>query len=204
MSLTDPVILVSGIPRAGKSSLCDALEGSDLGLTHVPLDRYVLPIPRGTTFLNWIAQPRCIAWRHLMSHLEILSSGAPCYSPRPDWENGGEWLSDGGSIPAGPGRLMRPARVAYLIPGTHAFAFPHDELTVARVFVETPDTVVAQRLLGQTLDPAHAAAVLTERLAPNLEEIRAGQASADLVLHGDADRAVQVDQFRGFLAAVLT
>jgi hypothetical protein len=188
--------LVSGIPRAGKSSLCDAIEASGAGFTHVPLDRYVRPVPVGHAFLDWIASPACIAWAHLLSHLAILDRGVPCYSPRPDWDGGWRaWTSEGGALDAGPGRRMEPARTGYLIAGTHAFAFPTGGRAALRVFVETPDAVVAERLTGDRVDPARASAVIRDRLAPNTVEIRRGVQTADVVLDGTAERPAQVRRF---------
>jgi hypothetical protein len=183
------IILVSGIPRAGKSSLCDAIEASGAGFTHVPLDRYVRPVPMSHAFLDWIADPACIDWPRLRSHLDILRSDAACYSPRPDWENGWRgWRCEGGAIPRGPGRRMEPARSGYLIAGTHAFALGAG----MRVFVRTPDVVVAERLMGARLDAAGAYAVIRDRLAPNLAEIARGAETAHLVIDGTARRRTQL------------
>jgi uridine kinase len=194
-------VVVTGIPRAGKSSLCDAIQSSLLGFTHIPLDRYVRPVPDSATFLDWIASPSCIAWDTLRKHIGLLEAGTPCYSPRPDWDNGWkQWLCEGGAIADGPGRRMEPARVGYLIPGTHAFALP-DAIEAARVYVETPDVVVAERLMQTRVDPGRATAILNERLAPNLESIRSQRACADLVIDGTADSSTQVARFCEFGAA---
>jgi hypothetical protein len=194
-------VLVTGIPRAGKSSLCDAIESSSLGFTHIPLDRYVMPVPSSTTFLEWIASPSCIAWDTLRKHIGLLEAGMWCYSPRPDWDNGWtQWLCEGGRIADGRGRRMEPARVGYVIPGTHAFAFP-DAIDAARVFVETPDVVVAERLMRSRVDPDRATAILNERLAPNLESIRSQRACAQLVINGAANPSIQVARFREFASA---
>ena len=197
--------LVTGIPRAGKSSLCDAVEAAGAGFTHVPLDRYVLPVPAGRTFLDWIAAPACIAWAHLSAHLAILESGAPCYSPRPAWERGwGEWVSAGGALATAPGRHMAPAAAGYLLVGTHAFACPPELATTLRptlrVFVRTPLTVVAERLTGQRLSPAAARDVVRTRLAANTARILCARHRADWVVDGTAERPVQVQQFLAFHA----
>ena len=195
------IVLVTGIPRAGKTSLCNAIESSLRGFTHIPLDRYVRPVPDSVTFLDWIASPSCIAWDTLRMHIALLEAGRPCYSPRPDWENGWtQWLCQGGSIADGLGRRMEPARVGYLIPGTHAFALP-DAIEATRVYVETPDVVVAERLTHTRVDPAQATRVLSERLARNLEYVRSRLACADLVIDGTADSSGQVARFFEFGAA---
>lgn len=153
-------------------------------------------MPASRALLDWIASPACIAWDHLRSHLAILGSGVPCYSPRPDWERGWRgWLSAGGALDAGPGRRMASARVGYLIAGTHAFAFAAGDHAAMRVFVQTPDEVVAERLAGARLDPAQARAVLRDRLAPNTAAIRRGARTANLVIDGTAERPAQVRRF---------
>lgn len=196
--------MVTGIPRAGKSSLCDAIESSSLGFTHIPLDRYVLPVPSSTTFLEWIASPSCIAWDTLRKHVGILEAGMPCYSPRPDWDNGWtQWLCEGGPIAYGRGRRMEPARVGYVIPGTHAFALA-DTIDAARMFVETPDVIVTERLLRVRVDPGRATAILNERLAPNLASIRSQRARANLIIDGTANRSNQVARFSDFARCSIT
>lgn len=190
------VTLVSGIPRAGKSSFCDAVEASGRGFTHVPLDRYVRPVPAGETLLAWIASPACVAWDVLRAHLAILASGVSCYSPRPDWEGGWRgWVSEGGAVDTGPGRRMEPARVGYLIAGTHAFALPAADHAAMRVFVAAPAAVVAERLTGARVDSAQAHAVIRDRLAPNTGALRRGARTADLVIDGTAERAAQLRRF---------
>jgi chloramphenicol 3-O-phosphotransferase len=52
------LILVSGLPRAGKSSFAHAAESLQDGYTHVPLDKYILEVPEGLSFLAWVASPQ--------------------------------------------------------------------------------------------------------------------------------------------------
>src|SRR5687768_10442924 len=111
------VALIFGLPQAGRTSLADAVEAEISGFTRVPLDRYIRPIPAGATFLEWLADPRCIGWEDLVSHLQVLESGRICYSPRQDWANRGVWVSQGGAIESGPGRRMKPASSGYLLAG---------------------------------------------------------------------------------------
>ena len=187
--------LVTGIPRAGKSSLCDAIEAAGAGFTHVPLDRYVLPVPAGRTFLDWIATPGCIAWDLLLAHLALLASGAVCYSPRPAWEQEWrEWLCGGGALADGPGRRMEPATTGYLLAGTHAFHCPAKPRTL-RVLVRTPLDVVAERLTGHRVGRRAARALVRARLAPNTAAILREGRRADLIVDGTADRPSQVRQF---------
>jgi hypothetical protein len=196
------VALISGVPRAGKSSLCDAVVERHPGFTHVPLDRYVRPVPRSRTFLDWIATPTCIAWDHLLAHIAILESGSPCYTPRPDWDAGrGDWISEGGAIDDGPGRRMEPARIGYLIPGTHAFAFPPSAGDAVRIFVETPAHVIAARLAGKPVHGDEVSAVIRKWLGENCELILAQSRAADRVIDGTAPRPEQIAQFVGLWAA---
>ncbi len=197
--------LVTGVPRAGKSSLCDAVEAAGAGFTHVPLDRYVLPVPAGRTFLDWIAGPECIAWDHLSVHIALLEAGVPCYSPRPAWERGWrEWVSAGGALGTAPGRRMAPAAAGYLLAGTHAFACPPGLAPALRptlrVFVRTPLTVVAERLTGERLAPMAARRLIRARLAANTARLLHERRRADLMIDGTAERRAQVQQYLAFHA----
>jgi hypothetical protein len=189
------LVLVTGVPRAGKSSLCDAIEAAGAGFTHVPLDRYVLPVPPGWAFLAWIATPACIAWDLLSAHLALLASGTLCYSPRPAWERDWrEWQCAGGALVHGPGRRMAPAELGYLVAGTHAFHCPPAPRTL-RVFVRTPLEVVAERLTGVRVARRAARGLVRARLAPNTAAVLRERRRADLIVDGTADRPSQVRQF---------
>jgi hypothetical protein len=197
--------LVTGVPRAGKSSLCDAIEAGGAGFTHVPLDRYVLPVPAGRTFLDWIARPACIAWDHLSAHLALLEAGVVCYSPRPAWEQDWRaWVSAGGALDSAPGRRMAPAAVGYLLAGTHAFACPLGLAPALRptlrVFVRTPLTVIAERLTGERLASTAARRIVRARLAANTAQLLGERRRADLVVDGTAERRAQVQRFLAFHA----
>ena len=162
----------------------------------MPLDRYVLPVPPGQAFLAWIATPACIAWHHLLAHLRVLESGVPCYSPRPAWERDWrEWACAGGALTRGAGRRMAPAAVGYLLAGTHAFACPPQRLPTLRVFVQTPLSVVAERLGGHPAPRRAARAFVRARLAPNTAALLRERRRAHTIVDGTADRAVQVRSF---------
>jgi len=194
--MTARFALISGVPRAGKSSLCDAIEKNVAGFTHVPLDRYVLPIPKPLTFLEWLRTPDCIAWEHLREHISVLESGRHCYTPRPDWDGGwGQWISNGGPIDSGPGRRMEPAAVGYLIPGTHSFSFPAKDENVVRIFVETPDSVIAERLIGEPQQAQCVSRLILDRLGTNPEVIKRKAALADFEIDGTASRENQISLF---------
>lgn len=193
-------VLISGVPRAGKSSFSDAVEAAGLDFTHVPLDRYVLPIPEPLTFIEWLRTPACIAWDHLRSHIAILQSGRVCYTPKPDSKGGwGEWLCAGGPIESGPGRRMEPGRSGYLIPGTHAFSFPSREGAAARLFVDTPDSVIAARLAGRPVNEEDVATTIHGRLGDNPRVIRHNSSLADGTIDGTATREDQIEFFEGFV-----
>jgi hypothetical protein len=188
--------LISGVPRAGKSSLSDAIVARHPGFTHVPLDRYVIPVPASQSFLEWIATPACIAWDRLLAHIAILELGSHCYTPHPDWKDGrGEWTSDGGAIAHGPGRRMEPARVGYLVPGTHAFAFPASVGPAIRIFVDTPEDVIAQRLSGGRERGERAKATIRKWLGANPQLIAAQAPLADFVIDGTVGREEQLARF---------
>ena len=191
--------LISGVPTAGKSSLSDAIEATGPGFTHIPLDRYIKPVPEAHTFLEWVRTPACIAWDHLREHVRILESGQQCYTPRPDWDGGrGVWISAGGRLEDGPGRRMDPAQIGYLLPGTHSFAFSPEAGSAVSVFLEVPDRVVAERLTGAKHDERRAAEIVKERLGTNPDLIRNQASLADLVMPGTGDRSQQVSRFLEF------
>ncbi len=168
----------------------------------MPLDRYVLPVPAGQTFLAWIATPVCIAWDQLITHLALLASGVPCYSPRPAWERDWrEWVCAGGALAGGAGRRMEPAAAGYLLAGTHAFACPPQTLPTLRVFVRTPLVVVAERITGRRADRRAARALVRARLSPNTAALLRERRWADVIIDGTADRPAQVRRFLDVHAA---
>jgi hypothetical protein len=188
--------LIAGVPRAGKSSLGDAIEAAGLGYTHVPLDRYVRPIPSPLTFLEWLRTPACIDWPTLAEHLAILESGRHCFTPRPDWKGGwGEWICAGGHIDHGPGRRMEPASVGYVVPGTHAFACPSQDGQAVRIFLETADDVIAERLRGAPVEPREVHHVLLDRLGSNPAVIEAEAGKADYTMSGTQTPKAQLARF---------
>lgn len=184
------------MPRAGKSSLADAIVERHPGFTHIPLDRYIRPVPQRSSFLDWVATADCIAWSHLLDHIAILESGRTCYTPRPDWTDGrGEWISSGGALPNAPGRRMEPATTGYLIPGTHAFVFPESAGSAVRVFVDTPEHIIAERLSGKPARGPQVATIIHEWLGENSRTILDQASAADLVIDGTVEREIQVRQF---------
>lgn len=193
-------ILISGLPGAGKSSLADAVESVGKGYTHVPLDKYIREVPDGINFLDWVALPECIDWPLLQTHLQLLTDGVACFTPSPDWSVRGKRRSVGGSEPGG--RFMKPATSGYLIPGCHAFAFEAHSAQSYRVFVQTPRTVLVQRLTGRSIEEVEAERVLDEHLSPNWREIEAYADQSNLVLSGVQSSSMQIqrllDAMNGF------
>jgi uridine kinase len=176
------LILVSGLPRAGKSSFASAVESLHAGYTHVPLDKYIMEVPEGSSFLAWVATPQCIDWPLLRTHLHRLVGGQACFTPAPDWNNRGKRISAGGSQAGG--RLMNPAADGYLLPGCYAFHFPVGHKSIYRVFMSTPRSILAERLAGRPVGEAEVTSILDQHLSPNWEEIEGYSHEADLVISG--------------------
>lgn len=195
-------VLISGIPRAGKSTFCDAVVAQYPEFTHVPLDKYIKPIPQSLTFLEWVSTPACIDWDLLLEHIDILKSGSHCYTPQVDSNARRKRISHGGPLSDAPGQLMKSASCAYLIPGTHAFAFPSKVSDVFRVFISTPESIVAQRLLESRVGPVDSDVVamkdqeiIEQYLGRNPEFILAQIPLAELNLNGAVSRKDQVSRF---------
>lgn len=199
MNFNKTILLISGIPRAGKTTLGDRVASSDLKLTHVPLDKYIKSIPIGTNFLDWVREPDCIDWPLINEHIEILESGKVCYTPGPDWENGGARLSEGGALTEGPGRKMEPSASGFVIPGTHAFSFSGCG-NVLRIYVETADDVIASRLEGYPIALGEARPVIFRHLGDNPAPLRRLREKADLVVSGSSPREEQLNAIKKYLA----
>ncbi len=186
------LILVSGLPRAGKSSFADAVAAQLPDYTHVPLDKYIKQVPADASFLAWVNSTQCLDWALLQSHLEHLRTGHPCYTPSPDWSRQGQRSSEGGL--AGGGRLMPPAR-RYVIPGCYSFRMPLGGEQPYKIFIDTPLDVIAERLVSRAVRPDEVESILDQRLSSNWREIQGFIEEADLVLSGVASRAEQFQQF---------
>jgi len=187
------LILIAGLPRSGKSSFAQAIASMNLGYTHVSLDKYLLEIPEGLSFLNWVASPQCIDWKLLQEHLQLLAAGQACYTPDPDWEHRGQRRSAGG-LETG-AYLMQPATRSYLLPGSYAFHFPAAQAQPYRVFVNTPHAMIAERLVGHPVDETEVRGILDQRLSPNWPAIEDSARTADLVLAGDQPHTTQAQIF---------
>ncbi len=184
--------MIAGIPGAGKSTLGDRVESSDIGFTHIPLDKYINPVPSGESFLEWVRSPRCVDWPLLNEHIEILRSGEICYTPSPDWNDGGARVSVGGALTYGPGRKMNPSASGYVIPGTHSFSFVTGHRKAVRVYVDTPDEVIASRLEGRTVVKAVAPGVIARHLGDNPTLLRGLRSEADIIVSGTSAHAAQL------------
>lgn len=195
-------VLVSGLPTAGKSAFADAVEQAGLGLTHVPLDKYIMPVPASKTFLQWVQEPSCIDWPLLLQHLGILMSGRTCFTPKPDWSHDGRRLSVGGAIHDGPGRKMAPSEQGYIIPGCHSFSFPGVDCRRVNIYVDTPDPVLASRLEGHTVAVDTARDVIRARVGTNAAVLRTLKEQADLVLDGTWPHKRQTDELKAFLSTL--
>jgi uridine kinase len=190
------IVLISGLPRSGKSSFADRLE-VEKGFTHVPLDRYIKEVPIGMTFLEWVATPECIDWPLLGVHLDHLGQGNPCFTPLPDWQQGGKRKSQGGL--KGGGRRMNPALCGYVIPGCHAFRIPGPRESVYKVFIKTPHPTIAERISRRPASEQEVHGILDKHLSKDWRTIETYSEEADLILSGTDDPQSQmrsfVDQF---------
>ena len=97
-----------------------------------------------------------------------------------------------------PGRRMLPADIAYLLAGTHSFGFAPERGSVAKVFLQVSDRVVAKRLTGEEHDEAGSAEVVRQQLGTNPDLIRSQAALADLRMPGTGDRPRQVSDLVEF------
>ena len=185
-------ILVSGVPRAGKSSFADFIEDTDGRFTHVPLDKYILPVPESSDFLSWVRYPTCVDWDLLSKHMDLLLSGSSCRTPQVSWDGDGQRVSDGGLNDSTVGRLMRPADLGYLMVGTHSFSY-RSQHNVVRVFIETPLQVVASRQMGSEIAVEQTNAVIEEHFGPNPGDILAQKRFAEVTISGTLGRREQYE-----------
>lgn len=186
------IVLVSGLPRSGKSSFANLLE-SEKGFTHVPLDKYIMEVPSHMTFLDWVASPECIDWKSLESHLNVLHQGSSCITPQPDWNQRGKRISHGGLV--GGGRRMNPSQIGFAIPGCHAFRFPNCNDKMFKVFVKTPRKVIAERLSHKPVSDHDVEGILDSSLSPGWQAIEAYVEEANLVISGTDHPVAQVNAF---------
>lgn len=174
-------ILISGLPRAGKTTIADALAA--VGYTHVPLDRYIRRMPEGVSFLEWVSSPACIDWDLLSHHLSALQQGQVVEAPAdwgPTWAEGGLSYTDGGN---GRRRVMHPSTKGYVVPGCYSFHVQADEREVLRVFVSAPRATIAERIVGAvSVDSAEG--ILDVHLSQNWRDIESYADQAELVLSG--------------------
>jgi len=187
-------ILIAGIPRSGKTTLARAIQASDPGYTHVPVDRYILPVPKGQTFVSWLRTSASIDWPLLESHLGILQAGRACFTPRADWKRDGVRISDGGDIEKGPGTKIQPPESGLLIEGSHAFSYP-GEGRCLRIWIHTPLRELARRFLGTPTEPDDPDAVLKEYLGDNPDVLHKYASRADLAIPGTDPVDLQLHAF---------
>lgn len=184
------LILISGLPRSGKTSLADAL--ASFRITHVPLDRYIRTMPLGTSFLDWVASPKCIDWSLFNQHLDELNAGRQIVAPAdwgPTWGEGGQQMTSGGS---GRVRLMEPSDLGYSVPGCYAFNLSPQDRKVFRLFVTAPRRTIAERALGRPVPDEDVESVLDKQLSSNWREIENYVERADMIVSGLERHEAQV------------
>lgn len=182
--MTRDLVLVAGLPRAGKSTLAEALCAAVPDAAHLPLDKYIAEVPAGVRFLDWVQRADAIDWHTLGAHLEILRAGRDCYTPALDWRGGGKRLCEGG---AGAwharARLVRGGASVYVVPGCFAFEMPPQLGVGPRIFVDTPAAVIATRMLGRTIEPPDAERALEDSV-PGVTALYRYRAAAEIVVDG--------------------
>ncbi len=181
---TEGLILVAGLPRAGKSTLAERLCALGIGAEHLPLDKYFLPVPEGRRFLDWVQEPTSLDWQTLERHLRVLRSGRDCFTPALDWSGSGRRLNEGGDVAHPSSRLVRGGARFYVIPGCFAFEAPVDA-PAFKIFVETPLHVLAERYAGERVPEPEVAAIVA-RYCPGHQRLRAYGADADQVANGES------------------
>lgn len=182
------ITLISGLSQSGKSTFAEAVANNLEGYTHVSLDKYILEFPESFTFLEWVDSSRCIDWPLLHEHLKTLKQGKECHAPLFDFERRCKRIQ-------GNGRLWKPAKKGYLIPGCHALKMPEIGETVFKVFVDTPLTVVAGRHAKRKVEESEAPSILDERHSPGWKKILAYKDEADLVISGIDERKKQISDY---------
>jgi uridine kinase len=179
------LVLVAGLPGAGKSTFADRFCTHVADAVHLPLDKYFFDVPADRTFVQWVQSPAAVDWPTLLEHLVRLRSEADCYTPCIDWKDSGRRLSAGGAIAHPKSRLIRGGARCYVIPGCFAFALPEAAGPSQRVYVRTPLEVIAQRNLGRALAADDAERALRELMGDGYERVRAQESRADTVVDGN-------------------
>jgi uridine kinase len=183
------LVLLSGLSNAGKSSFADFLEQQGIG-PHVPLDKYFLPVPESTTFLNWVQHPQSIDWILLQSHLERLAEGNDCYSPAFDGWGSGKRLCIGGSESHPKNRLMKSNDVC-IIPGCLSFEYPGAFSVAMKIFVDTDVRTIANRL-GMEIEE-NLEGFLIRSLTHHYPEVLEYRRFADLSVSGDCSDSKRLE-----------
>lgn len=184
LSATPSLVLVTGLPRAGKSTLAERLSAFGVGAEHLPLDKYFLPVPEGRRFLDWVQEPTSLDWQVLVQHLRALWSGRDCFTPALDWSGSGRRLNEGGDVAHPSSRLVRGGAQFYVIPGCFAFEAPVD-VRAFKIFVETPLHVLAERYAGERVSEPEVAATVA-RHCPGHQRLQAYAAVADMTVKGES------------------
>ena len=82
-----------------------------------------------------------------------------------------------------------------MVPGSHAFGFPVERSSAFRVYIETPDQILADRFAKEPVPPNQVNRVIKSHMANNADLIRPDREAADLLIDGTAEPETQIDQF---------
>jgi len=127
-----------------------------------------------------------------------------CFTPKPNWEQAGIRISEGGPIEHGAGRRMLPSKHGYIIAGTHVYSLPEQNFKRISIYVDTSDVIIASRLEGYSVQSERAADVISEHLNDNPVPIRLLRTFADLVIDGSQPHEVQVGILKAFMKTLKT
>ena len=90
---------------------------------------------------------------------------------------------------------MRPADLGYIIAGCHSFRLPEIQGDVYRIFMETPHTVIAERIIGRAVYNGEVELVLNKSLSKDWRKIEGYRREADLLISGTEERQTQIGIF---------
>ena len=197
MTYQNMIILVSGLPRAGKSEFANNLENENINYTHIPLDKYIMEIPDNLSFLEWVDNYNCIDWELLQKHINDLNNGKECYCPKPDWSNKGKRINTNELKSFR--KLLKPSKLGYVIPGCHSFKFSIKNERIIKIYIDTSYEIIAERIVGSKLINDNAEIIFEKYLSKNWRSIEKYKMDADLKISGNVSSIIQLNSFNEFI-----